>query len=413
MRADIFCRVVDNYGDIGVCWRLARRLAHGHGWQVRLWVDELRAFARIQPGVSSDQTRQTVEGVDILHWTQDDDLAGVIPGDVVIEAFACDPPAAFVQAMRAQVQSGDRQPVWLNLEYLSAESWVESCHGLPSMQADGLVKHFFFPGFTKGTGGLLREPGLSAQRDEMQASREAQARFLSETLAVKADALGHWHGGARLVSLFCYPYAPVNALVRGLLDDERPSLLLVPEGVAPGLEETLWAARTAGRAHAGAHLRIARVPFVAQPDFDRLLWCADLNFVRGEDSFVRAAWAARPLVWQIYAQDEDAHLDKLQAWLARYPGPPAAQALIRAWNRAPGAFAGDDGVATAWDTAPDRADACTAADSAFSATLRAALREPAWSAWQAAALRWDAEQASRADLADSLAFFCAEKLKKR
>ena len=44
---DIFCTVVDNYGDIGVCWRLARQLAAEHGFAVRLWVDDLASFARL------------------------------------------------------------------------------------------------------------------------------------------------------------------------------------------------------------------------------------------------------------------------------------------------------------------------------------------------------------------------------
>ncbi|MDM9558589.1 MULTISPECIES: elongation factor P maturation arginine rhamnosyltransferase EarP [Bordetella] len=372
MRADIFCRVVDNYGDIGVCWRLARRLAHGRGWRVRLWVDDLRAFARIQPGIRADAARQAHSDIDIVHWTAapQPDLA---PGDVVIEAFACDPPADFVQAMRAA------KPVWINLEYLSAEPWVESCHGLPSQRPDGLVKHFFFPGFTPATGGLLREPGLSAERDALQASRGAQRDFL-RGLGLAPAALAHWQAGARLVTLFCYPHAPAPALCAALARDERPTLLLAPEGVAAGLEQAV---------PAGNRLWMARVPFVPQPEFDRLLWCADLNFVRGEDSFVRAAWAARPLVWQIYPQDEDVHLDKLAAWLARYPAPPQAEALIRAWN------------------APAGADAATAA------ALPAALQAAAWVAWQDAARAWDAAQAAHPDLGDTLADFCAELSKKR
>ena len=38
---DVFCRVVDNYGDAAVCWRLARQLADEHGARVRLWIDLL------------------------------------------------------------------------------------------------------------------------------------------------------------------------------------------------------------------------------------------------------------------------------------------------------------------------------------------------------------------------------------
>ena len=300
MRADIFCRVVDNYGDIGVCWRLARRLAQVPGWRPRLWVDDLRAFARIQPGLDPEQARQQCLGIDIIHWTPAPP-ADLTPGDVVIEAFACDPPDAFLDAMR-QVH-----PVWINLEYLSAEAWIESCHGLPSQRPDGLVKHFYFPGFTPATGGLLREPGLSAERDALQASPEQQESVL-RALGVPQHALSRRRDGARLVSLFCYPNAPVDALASALAADPRPTVLLAPEGVAPGLET---ACAAPGRP------ALVRLPFVSQPDFDRLLWCADLNFVRGEDSFVRAAWAARPLVWQIYPQHDRS------IWTSSRPGWPA------------------------------------------------------------------------------------------
>ena len=148
---------------------------------------------------------------------------------MVIEAFACDPPDAFLDAMR-QVH-----PVWINLEYLSAEVWIESCHGLPSQRPDGLVKHFYFPGFTPATGGLLREPGLSAERDALQASPEQQESVL-RALGVPQHALSRRRDGARLVSLFCYPDAPVDALASALAADPRPTVLLAPEGVAPGLK---------------------------------------------------------------------------------------------------------------------------------------------------------------------------------
>lgn len=361
MQADIFCRVVDNYGDIGVCWRLARRLRAGHDWQIRLWVDDLRAFARIQPEIDAHAARQSLQGIEVLRW--DDDAVIPQPGDVVIEAFACDLPAAFVARMR------ERPPVWVNLEYLSAEDWVESCHAMPSQRPDGLTKYFFFPGFTAATGGLIREPGLSAERDAFQADKAAQQAFLGR-LGVQGQA-----PDSRVVSLFCYPQAPFRELAQAL--GRRPTLLLVPQGVAPGLEEA-----------AGGQLQIARIPFVTQPDFDRLLWCADINFVRGEDSFVRAAWAARPLVWQIYPQEENVHLEKLQAWLNRYPAPAAARALFEAWNDASG-----------------QAD--------WQALIDAALENPVWPAWQAAARDWDAGFAQRPDLGDALADFCAKLLNTR
>lgn len=371
MQADIFCRVVDNYGDIGVCWRLARRLAHGRGWDVRLWVDDLASFARIQPGIVASRAHQSCQGVDVVQWSDTPDPA-LAARDVVIEAFACDPPEGFLDHMRRS------HPVWINLEYLSAEAWVESCHGLPSQRPDGLVKHFFFPGFTAATGGLLREPGLSAERDAFQAAPAAQEAFL-RGLGVTDVQLSQRRSGARTLSLFCYPNAPVAALARALAADPQPALLLAPQGVAPGLE--------AACALPGGPT-VARLPFVSQPDFDRLLWCADLNFVRGEDSFVRAAWAARPLVWQIYPQEDNIHLEKLDAWLARYPAPTCATALMRAWNQ------------------PDEGESAARA-------LTDALAPAAWLAWTQAARDWDAAQAALPDLAENLADFCAELAKKR
>ncbi|MEI2415662.1 elongation factor P maturation arginine rhamnosyltransferase EarP [Orrella sp. JC864] len=379
MLADIFCRVVDNYGDIGVCWRLARRLAQGRGWRVRLWVDALPAFAAIAPEVDPSQARQQVQGIELIRWR--DPLPELAPGQVAIEAFACDPPADYVARMAGQ------GTVWINLEYLSAEDWVEHCHALPSPQAGGQRKFFFFPGFTPATGGLLREPGLIAQRDAWQADRGQAERLLEQRLGLSDALLQAWREGARLVTLFCYAHAPVQGLLRALARDSRPSVLLVPQGVAPQAEQAL----AASHCQTGSMPRLARIPFVDQPGFDRLLWSADLNLVRGEDSFVRALWAGRPMLWQIYPQAEQAHQPKLQAWLDRYAPPAAVRQAMLAWNRA-----------LPEHTGTQRAQA----EAAFEAALGAALAEPAWAGWQAAAAQWTRQAARRKDLADALADFC-------
>jgi len=122
---DIFCAVVDNYGDIGVTLRLARQLVAEQGVAVRLWVDDLRALQPLSPATSLTAAQQWLEGVEVRAWTAEA-VSGVEPGEVVIEAFACELPAAFIAAMAAQ----PRPPLWLNLEYLSAEDWVAGCHAL-------------------------------------------------------------------------------------------------------------------------------------------------------------------------------------------------------------------------------------------------------------------------------------------
>lgn len=310
---DIFCRVIDNFGDIGVSWRLAKQLAQRDDVsRVRLWVDDLPSFQRIAPAIDPNSTLQTVGNIEIVHWTPA--APDLPPHDCIIEAFACTLPDSFVQAM---IKQGS---FWINLDYLSAETWVDSFHALPSLQANGLSKYFFFPGFTLGTGGLLREPQLLQHRarwlDQPQLRFELLAR-----LGVPQTSLRALQHGARQVLLFCYPDAPVTGLVNSLKNAEKASVMLVPYGVCPDLAEG-----TQGQ------LTIHRIPFVGQPDFDALLWSSDLNFVRGEDSFVRALWAGRPMIWQIYAQDHSAHLIKLDAWLHAMQASPALCQLMRSWN---------------------------------------------------------------------------------
>jgi uncharacterized repeat protein (TIGR03837 family) len=306
MCCDIFCRVIDNFGDIGVCWRLTRQLATEHGMQVRLWVDDLASLQRICPDTDVALEEQTCKGVEIRRWSNP--FPAVSPAKVVIEAFGCEVPESYQSAMaRAEFK-----PVWINLEYLSAEDWVASHHGLPSPHPRlPLTKYFFFPGFTPATGGLLRESSLLQQRDIRQCNPAELWRMLGLPAPAEDEIA---------VSLFCYGTAPLPVLLESWATAARPVRCLLPEGkvlaqvaaffgrpsLAPG--DTLQRGR----------LRLHVLPFMPQEDYDLLLWACDCNFVRGEDSFVRAQWAARPMVWQIYPQQEGAHHIKLDAFLDRY-----------------------------------------------------------------------------------------------
>ncbi|MFZ3281986.1 elongation factor P maturation arginine rhamnosyltransferase EarP [Pseudomonas sp.] len=326
-RWDIFCTVVDNYGDIGVTWRLARQLVAEHCVAVRLWVDDLRAFERICPELDINATQQWQQGVEVWQWPQD--WPPTEAADVVIAAFACQLPGAYMDAMAAR----EKPPLWMNLDYLSAEDWVIGCHGLPSVKYKSVQKFFFFPGFQPGTGGLLRERGLLEQRRQFQQDTEAQRQFL-QGLGVDCAA------DAQLISLFAYENAGLASWLDVLAADVAPTHLLVPEGRILG-DVARWLGvetLTVGAIHVRQSLTVQVLPFVRQDQYDHLLWCCDFNAVRGEDSFVRAQWAGRPMLWHIYQQDEDIHLDKLDAFLALYTkglSPAAAEAmngLWRAWS---------------------------------------------------------------------------------
>ena len=326
-RWDIFCSVVDNYGDIGVTWRLARQLVVEHGCDVRLWVDDLRAFERMCPDIDVQVGQQWQEGVQVRHWPAE--WPGAHPANVVIAAFACQLPPEYMDRMA----ECERAPLWMNLDYLSAEDWVVGCHRLPSVKYKGVQKYFFFPGFRPGTGGLLREAGLLERRQAFQQDAAAQQQFL-QSLGVAPTA------GARLMSLFAYENDGLPGWLDVLAADGRGTHLLVPEGRILG-DVQRWLgvnSLSAGDIQVRGALTVQVIAFVRQEQYDRLLWCCEFNAVRGEDSFVRAQWAGRPMLWHIYRQDEDIHLDKLDAFLELYTAAlsPAAKAAVvtlwQAWN---------------------------------------------------------------------------------
>lgn len=315
---DIFCAVVDNYGDIGVCWRLARQLVAEHGLTVRLWVDDLSSLQRLCPEVSPEFEMQILRGVEVRRWSKP--FPDVVPADVVIEAFACELPENYLAAMVAS----KTRAVWINLEYLSAENWVPGFHGASSPHPSlPLTKYFYFPGFISETGGLLREHALGGEFD--------------------AAAFWHTHripqpqANELRISLFSYENAAIKSLLDAWSAHDYPVICLLPEGRLSA-QVFAWFGQRANVMQRG-NLTIYALPFMEQDEYDRLLWACDLNFVRGEDSFVRAQWAAKPFVWHIYPQQEDAHWPKLDAFLDLYcKGMPAeassaVQAFWHGWNR--------------------------------------------------------------------------------
>ncbi|HRM00897.1 MAG TPA: elongation factor P maturation arginine rhamnosyltransferase EarP [Acidovorax sp.] len=322
LRWDIFCQVIDNYGDIGVCWRLAADLgARGHA--VRLWVDDASALAWMAP--------HGAPGVQVLPWPTQAPADG--PGDVMVEAFGCDIAPEFIAGsachISAGVQNGTKPqpPVWINLEYLSAEGYVERCHRLPSPifsgPAAGWTRWFFYPGFTPATGGLLREDGLMARREAFDRAAWRAA------MAPKAqDAL--W------ISLFSYEPPPLAALLAQC--QAVPTQLLVTPGRSTAAvqaalgDENMHQIGLKCLPNKREQLSISYLDPCPQPAFDEMLWACDLNLVRGEDSLVRALWAGQALVWHIYPQHDEAHHTKLQAFLDWLQAPASLRQFHATWN---------------------------------------------------------------------------------
>lgn len=330
MQVDIFCRVVDNFGDIGVVWRLARQLKAEYNVEVKLVVDNLASFRKIEPRVDTAAASQIIASITILRWHENLQIA--VATDCVIEAFACTLPPAYVTAMASRATT----PVWINLEYLSAEPWVTSHHLLASPHPTfALTKYFFFSGFVEGTGGLLRERDLPAVAAQSSSNEELR------------------------VFLFSYKNAAEVALLTAMAASPDTRVSMPYSGAAISV---------------APHPIVSIKPFVAQADFDLELRRHDILFVRGEDSFVRAQWAEKPFVWQIYPQESGAHWVKLNAFLDLYcEGLQLAPALAlrelwRAWNAADSAAIGP-----AWMAFVNHRQALTAHAENWAAKLRERL----------------------------------------
>ncbi len=298
---DIFCKVVDNFGDIGICWRLAQQLHNEHSLQIRLWVDDLDSAQKIIPSLNINLNQQVIDDVVVKRWYADADFS--LAADVVIEAFACGLPDAYLASMT------QRQSKWVNLEYLSAETWVDDFHAKPSPKPDGMIRHFYFPGFTEKTGGLIRTRDIFKKNQLLAANVPLQNDFW-ESLRLS----NHSH---LKVSLFCYPFAPVQQLLLAMAQSAQPVYCYVSDSnifdqIAQFFgQDSIYVGQTLVQKNLTLHV----LPFLSQADYDRLLAACDLNFVRGEDSWIRAIWAGKPFIWQPYIQDENAHMVKLNAFL--------------------------------------------------------------------------------------------------
>ncbi len=320
MHWDVYCRVVDNFGDIGVAWRLASDLA-ARGESVRLVADDRSALTWMAPS--------SAPGVEVVGWEEEDSSSP----DVVVETFGCGLPESARERAAARPAT-----VCINLEHLSAEAYAERCHGLPSPRptasGEAATTWFFYPGFTTRTGGLLREPELA------DAWRQPAGKRLRDLRSLGVDA----SAGERVVSLFCYRNEALPAMLDSLAS--APTLLVLAPGPATEqVREQLGPTLRQGL------LRAVALPFLSQPAFDRLLASCDINCVRGEDSLVRAIWAGAPFVWQLYPQADGAHMPKLAAFLDRFlsDAPERLRASVRdlfeAWN--------GGGAMPPWPPAPE------------------------------------------------------------
>lgn len=297
----LFCTVIDNFGDIGVSWRLAQILSREYGIAVHLWLDDTDALRTLCP-VLPPSLPCRYQNIHLYPWQpgKNAEYLNKAPApDLVIETFACDLPENVLNAIRTH------QALWLNWEYLSAEEWAEAMHGKPSPQADGQQKYFWLMGFTEQSGGLLREKNY-AELVQYPIEDFRLSLCLSEKTAPEWLLFGYespvW---LQWLETWRQSSQPITLLLAG----NQVIQSLKRSGVLPA-----DALQHSGDTFQTGMVKLVRIPFIPQSDFDKLLHLCDGAIVRGEDSFIRAQFAAKPFFWFIYPQEENAHIGKLHAF---------------------------------------------------------------------------------------------------
>ena len=312
----LLCKVVDNYGDAGVVYRLARALsALPDCPPLGIIIDDARALAQLAPGIVAGQAVQTYEctadsGCAGVTWRIYDWNAGKVCAplfehempDILLECFQCGRPDWLDGLLFAPGAAFTTSIV--NIDYLTAESYAEDFHCLQSLTRSARIRKVnFMPGFTAKTGGLILDAPFMSRVGNRAAAFDALAAY------------GLHDDGSFIVPVFTYErdFTPlVTALT--VLNESAPGGKHIAVYLAPGRSckpfLTAWCL-------AGRPFRVMELPFMSQTAWDALLCAADFSFIRGEDSFARACLAGAPFVWHAYVQDEEYQLVKVQALLDR------------------------------------------------------------------------------------------------
>ncbi len=275
---DVFCDVIDNFGDAGVCLRLCRDISKKN-FEVRLFCNNVDILNTI-----TNQEDYSNRFLSLLSWNNDEE--NYSPSDVIIQAFSVRLSEKLIKKIKL------KKSAVINLEYLTAEPFADDCHMLPSY-SDGIESFFFFPGFTKRTGGVVIEE-----------------EFLNK---IKSKPTQNKNS----ITLFSYENPKIKTVMEEL-SKENSFEIKVFEGKGLNNFNNLFNLKlTVGDTYILNKLTIKVLPMVSQDEYDTLLVNSCINMVRGEDSIVRAMLTGNPFLWHIYPQEENAHLAKINALFDR------------------------------------------------------------------------------------------------
>lgn len=326
----ILCKVVDNYGDIGFVYRLARALsALRPGMALRIVTDNLPSFALLAPGLDASVPLQRYGGWTVYDWNAADVCTASFsaePSRTILECFQCGYPG-WLETLLFTAERRDYIQV-INIDYLTAEQYADDFHCLASLTRSASVRKVnFMPGFTPRTGGLVLDGPFASASPESYAAEHADT-------TVRNLLAGTQPVFRVLVFSYERDFAPV---VRAFSQFERDR-----RRTEPSFRLNVFSAAGRGRPSfteawksAGKPFAVTELPFLSQTEWDSLLCSVSFSFVRGEDSLSRACLSGIPFIWHAYPQDDEYQQVKVQALLDRmkpFFGNDDAALLEKYWR---------------------------------------------------------------------------------
>ena len=305
---DIFCEIIDNYGDIGVVYRTAKELQKIFPEsKIRVFLNRLDEFKKINSQVI-DLPSQNIDGIEYITFDYLRDNANeLLTAQVIIEAFGCQIPKEYMEI------AYDNSELLINLEYLSAEDWIEDFHLQSSPLGRGkLKKVFFMPGFTEKSGGVIADSNYLERIQRVLENKEFyEKKYLSDIEDRENKIIG---------TLFSYEknFTPLLEDLKKL--DKDVVILAMGEKTQDSLRKILknFSIEDFRNSLKYGKIEIKFLNFLNQEEYEELINIVDFNFVRGEDSFIRAVLTGKPYMWHIYCQEEYAHMDKIEGFLDKY-----------------------------------------------------------------------------------------------
>lgn len=304
---DIFCEIIDNFGDIGVVYRISKELKKiFQNVRIRIVLNRIEEFKAINKKVK-DTDYQEIDGlICVTEKYVKDNIKTFGVSDVFIEAFGCNVPEEYVK------QAKENSKLWINLEYLSGEKWIEDFHLCQSLIDSKILKKIFFmPGFSEKSGGVIIDSGFLERMKYGKENRDEVFKKYFKDLDLKDKFIG---------TVFSYEKNFENLLETLKNYEKETVLLLMGEKTQKSFSEILKKNLTEDYGNIVKYGKITMVysGFFSQEEYEEIISASDFNFTRGEDSFVRGIVLGKPFMWHIYLQEEKAHMDKIKAFTERF-----------------------------------------------------------------------------------------------